>query len=100
MIFNVEVEVEGENGSRGAVPPKRSAPGTPTGTSRVTYTGGAGTQQPSALSGAANGDPGGEDEEPLVPIVEQRRVSDEEQIGRNDPCWCGSGKKYKKCHGA
>ncbi len=19
--------------------------------------------------------------------------------GRNDPCWCGSGKKYKKCHG-
>ena len=23
----------------------------------------------------------------------------ERQIGRNDPCWCGSGKKYKKCHG-
>jgi preprotein translocase subunit SecA len=22
------------------------------------------------------------------------------QIGRNDPCFCGSGKKYKKCHGA
>jgi preprotein translocase subunit SecA len=21
-------------------------------------------------------------------------------IGRNDPCWCGSGKKYKRCHGA
>ena len=32
--------------------------------------------------------------------VEQRIVSDEERIGRNDPCWCGSGKKYKKCHGA
>jgi preprotein translocase subunit SecA len=29
------------------------------------------------------------------------RVKDErEKIGRNDPCWCGSGKKYKKCHGA
>ena len=28
-------------------------------------------------------------------------VKDEqEKIGRNDPCWCGSGKKYKKCHGA
>ena len=26
--------------------------------------------------------------------------SDREKIGRNDPCWCGSGKKYKKCHGA
>ena len=21
-----------------------------------------------------------------------------EKPGRNDPCWCGSGKKYKKCH--
>jgi preprotein translocase subunit SecA len=21
------------------------------------------------------------------------------KVGRNDPCWCGSGKKYKKCHG-
>jgi hypothetical protein len=20
------------------------------------------------------------------------------ELGRNDPCWCGSGKKYKKCH--
>ena len=20
------------------------------------------------------------------------------EVGRNDPCWCGSGKKYKKCH--
>jgi len=32
--------------------------------------------------------------------VEQRVVSEEERIGRNDPCWCGSGLKYKKCHGA
>ncbi len=23
-----------------------------------------------------------------------------ENVGRNDPCWCGSGKKFKKCHGA
>jgi preprotein translocase subunit SecA len=26
--------------------------------------------------------------------------TERENIGRNDPCWCGSGKKYKKCHGA
>jgi preprotein translocase subunit SecA len=26
--------------------------------------------------------------------------SERDNIGRNDPCWCGSGKKYKKCHGA
>jgi uncharacterized protein YecA (UPF0149 family) len=22
-----------------------------------------------------------------------------QEPGRNDPCWCGSGKKYKNCHG-
>jgi preprotein translocase subunit SecA len=25
---------------------------------------------------------------------------DEPKVGRNEPCPCGSGKKYKKCHGA
>jgi hypothetical protein len=25
-------------------------------------------------------------------------VRSEPKLGRNDPCWCGSGKKYKKCH--
>src|SRR3954454_23159231 len=29
-----------------------------------------------------------------------RTVAPREKIGRNDPCWCGSGKKFKKCHGA
>jgi preprotein translocase subunit SecA len=24
----------------------------------------------------------------------------EHKLGRNEPCWCGSGKKFKKCHGA
>jgi preprotein translocase subunit SecA len=28
------------------------------------------------------------------------RTSEHEKLGRNDPCWCGSGKKFKKCHGA
>jgi hypothetical protein len=32
--------------------------------------------------------------------VETRRLEENEKIGRNDPCWCGSGKKFKKCHGA
>ena len=25
---------------------------------------------------------------------------DKPRLGRNDACWCGSGKKYKKCHAA
>ncbi len=27
------------------------------------------------------------------------RTLDGSKIGRNDPCFCGSGKKYKRCHG-
>ena len=37
---------------------------------------------------------------PPVAVVEQRVLSDEDKVGRNDPCPCGSGKKYKRCHGA
>ena len=36
-----------------------------------------------------------EDDEPQIPY--QRESA---KIGRNDPCPCGSGKKYKKCCGA
>jgi hypothetical protein len=32
-----------------------------------------------------------------LPIVEPIR-NNKAKRGRNDPCWCGSGKKYKKCH--
>jgi uncharacterized protein YecA (UPF0149 family) len=36
---------------------------------------------------------GAEDAEPEPPPPAAK-------VGRNDPCPCGSGKKYKKCHGA
>jgi len=36
-------------------------------------------------------------EEP-APVQTVHRNDD--KVGRNDPCPCGSGKKYKKCHGA
>jgi preprotein translocase subunit SecA len=31
-----------------------------------------------------------------APIVK----SEHEKVGRNEPCWCESGKKFKHCHGA
>ncbi|MCC7440262.1 MAG: SEC-C domain-containing protein [Bdellovibrionales bacterium] len=31
--------------------------------------------------------------------VAQPVSSGDPKVGRNDPCWCGSGKKFKKCHG-
>src|SRR5437763_2659472 len=34
----------------------------------------------------------------LSPVAVQ--TSSPHKVGRNDPCWCGSGKKFKKCHGA
>ena len=38
----------------------------------------------------------GKSEDSESPVTFRR---DEEKVGRNDPCPCGSGKKYKKCHG-
>jgi SEC-C motif len=41
------------------------------------------------------------DAEPPVPdsSVAPRTAPGHPKVGRNDPCPCGSGKKYKKCHG-
>ena len=107
----VELEIEGEDGAAAEQyePGGRPASGSSqTRAGQVSYSGGAGTAQPSALAAAASGAgaaiapegyPVEGPEEPL-PVVEQRRVAADEQIGRNDPCWCGSGKKFKRCHGA
>jgi preprotein translocase subunit SecA len=86
MIYNVEVRIEGENGV-----PAQQAGG---GAAALQYSGGTLDDQPSAY-----GEPGEEAYEPS-PVIQQRRVEENEQLGRNDPCWCGSGKKFKKCHGA
>jgi hypothetical protein len=62
--------------------------------------------RPEDASGNGNGTGGGgkarikrpnaPDPDALVPIVKEQH----EKVGRNDPCWCGSGKKFKFCHGA
>ncbi|MDX6633060.1 MAG: preprotein translocase subunit SecA [Solirubrobacterales bacterium] len=60
---------------------------------RGTYTGAPQTVVPPGPvpQGSGNGGSG---------IVETQVNDEHENLGRNDPCWCGSGKKYKKCHGA
>src|SRR5574337_908214 len=35
---------------------------------------------------------------PLMHLLERNRPQSRNDLGRNDPCWCGSGRKYKKCH--
>jgi preprotein translocase subunit SecA len=114
MIFHVQVEVAPQ-AQQELAPAQRPA--------NVNYSGGTLEAQPSAMeevaraaaAQAGGGAPGvtgppaaspapapaaaqGGNGEPTNP---QTVVKDEqEKIGRNDPCWCGSGKKYKKCHGA
>jgi preprotein translocase subunit SecA len=103
IIFNVEVSVE-ENGAGGGNGQMWQPPAGSTSTRGLQY---GAANEPSALAAAAAaggaipagyavGD-GGEEFEPAV-IETVRR--DEPKVGRNDLCPCGSGKKYKKCHGA
>ncbi len=40
--------------------------------------------------------PNAPDPDALAPMVKDET----QKVGRNEPCWCGSGKKYKFCHGA
>ncbi len=107
LIFHVQVTVHDENGQPVGPPPQRHRPNpassSATGGARVSYSGGSQSQgsavaMAAAASGAAEG-AAADELEPMEP-VQQRRVEESEQIGRNDPCWCGSGKKFKKCHGA
>ncbi len=72
---------------------------------RYRYDGGRSATGSAAIAAAAvNYRPAaGENGEPLeeeMPAIETVVKDERENIGRNDPCWCGSGKKFKKCHGA
>jgi preprotein translocase subunit SecA len=105
IVFHVEVNVEPARAEEMFGPQE-----TPEGRA-MQYAGG-GPDQPSAMQQAAAGPegvPGGAD--PTTPAGEGAIAtaaedagtvvkSEREKLGRNDPCWCGSGKKYKKCHGA
>jgi preprotein translocase subunit SecA len=50
-------------------------------------------------SPAAQSEGGAQPEQPPLKPVEQPFVRQTRKIGRNEPCPCGSGKKYKQCHG-
>jgi preprotein translocase subunit SecA len=97
-IFHVELEIEPAEAEVAFNPSSRSSS-----TRGLSYSGG-GPEQPSALYEAA--EQAGvavaeeDDEYAALPEVETRHVDDRDRVGRNDPCWCGSGKKFKKCHGA
>jgi len=104
LVFNAEIEVD-PNQMEGVFAGNGGAP------TALDYSGGTPEAQPSALQEVAAGGgvsvteggtgPSGGNAAPSQGAVETV-VKDEREknIGRNDPCWCGSGKKFKKCHGA
>jgi preprotein translocase subunit SecA len=99
-IFHVELEIEPTEAELAFNPSSRSSS-----TRGLSYSGG-GPEQPSALyeaaeeAGVAAAVAEEGDEYAALPEVETRHVDERDRVGRNDPCWCGSGKKFKKCHGA
>jgi preprotein translocase subunit SecA len=92
MIFHVDVQVEE------AAPVEQVLPAAGGRRARrdLSYSGGSDAEAAGAYGAAT----GVMDPEEAPPEVVQRRVDEHDQLGRNEPCWCGSGKKYKKCHGA
>jgi preprotein translocase subunit SecA len=109
LVFHAEVQFEGPQEFQGG--------GFEAGTDRraLDYSGGTLEAQPSALeqvaaaAGAGTATAGGAVDlaasQAVGPngngdVVETVVKDEHDKIGRNDPCWCGSGKKYKKCHGA
>jgi preprotein translocase subunit SecA len=105
LVFHAEVEVQ--PGQAEGILTGNGAP-EPT---ALDYSGGSLEAQPSALQqvAAQGGIQAGQSAEEAAeaalgngaPEPVETVVKDEhDKIGRNDPCWCGSGKKYKKCHGA
>jgi len=88
-LFHAELAPEQPGG--GAAPAPDLTPQGPGGNGGVTYEHetAAGADAIGAAAGTTLG---------LSPVAVQ--TGDHTKLGRNDPCWCGSGKKYKKCHGA
>jgi preprotein translocase subunit SecA len=91
ILFHAQVEPEDAQGLSGEAGPV-SPNGGPNGNLSYEHETAAGAAAMGGSSTAlATG--GGYSQTPVV-------NSAQENIGRNDPCWCGSGKKFKKCHGA
>ena len=75
FIFNIDVQVESTTTAAPAIEVK-----------------GFGAPRQQNLTYVAPSEDGGQQ-------VDRAPASSERQVGRNEPCPCGSGKKYKRCHG-
>jgi preprotein translocase subunit SecA len=102
LVYRAEIEVDPSQAGNGAAAGGNeptaldysggTLDGQPSALEQVAAAGGAGA---GAVDAAAAQAVGGNGE-----MVETVVRDEHDKIGRNDPCWCGSGKKFKKCHGA
>jgi preprotein translocase subunit SecA len=103
LLFHAQIEPvapEGAEGGAAAAPLPQVGPnGGGNGNLTFEHQSLAGAEAIAAAgAGTATATPVGADGGSVAtrPVVK----SEHEQLGRNDPCWCGSGKKFKRCHGA
>jgi preprotein translocase subunit SecA len=111
LVFNAEIEIEPEAIDEGGFAAPADEP------TDLDYSGGTPDEQPSALTEPVDGDEVAGGAPPRSPVgfsagsstvlggnggggAATKVKSEKESLGRNDPCWCGSGKKFKKCHGS
>jgi preprotein translocase subunit SecA len=87
-----DVQLSGgtEAGQPSPLAAARAAAGSPAAAAAATGGAAAAVAAPPAGNGSGNG---GTNPSTVI-------KADAEKTGRNDPCWCGSGKKFKKCHGS
>jgi preprotein translocase subunit SecA len=90
-LWRIRPVIEAE----GSAPPPAVRPPAPRRPAPTVLSGAGAARAPFAAAAAARPARTGGDDAAVTTV---RR--DEPKIGRNDPCWCGSGKKFKKCHGA
>jgi preprotein translocase subunit SecA len=107
LVFRAEVEIEGSpNGAPAAAEPDGfdysggTLDAQPSALQQVAAAGGGASAVDVAAAQAAGPGNGGGNGAGAAEVVETVVKDEHDKIGRNDPCWCGSGKKYKKCHGA
>jgi preprotein translocase subunit SecA len=101
LVFRAEIQIDPAQAgavAAGAEPTALDYSGgtmeaQPSALEQVAVAGGAGAIDVATAQAAGPGNGGGE-------VVETVVKDEHDKIGRNDPCWCGSGKKFKKCHGA
>jgi preprotein translocase subunit SecA len=93
QLFHVQVEVPPTDDGEVAPSPDLQPQG-PSSNLSFEHESGAGAEVIAAAGGASGVAVA------APPAAQQTVVNEHRDLGRNDPCWCGSGKKFKRCHGA